>query len=124
METAVRKHTPGACAARLNAVGDTLYAISGKWKLRLVVALMDGDLRFNELQRSVKGISAKMLSKELKEMELNRFVIKLQGEAGQQAGSYQLTPYSASLFTVINTLHDWGIQHKKMVTGKIGTVQE
>ena len=62
------------CKANLKSVGDALYAIGGKLKLRIIVALDSGNKRFNELQRLVEGISAKVLSTELKDLELNGFV--------------------------------------------------
>ena len=62
------------CKVMLNSISDALYVLGGKWKLRIIVALTDGDKRFNELQRLIGGISAKVLSTELKELELNGFV--------------------------------------------------
>ena len=53
------------CQNQLNAIGDALYAIGGKWKLHIIIALMHGKSRFNELQRTIKGISSKMLASEL-----------------------------------------------------------
>ena len=64
----------GQCKATLNAVADALYVIGGKWKLRIIVALKDGNKRFNEMQRLIEGISAKVLSSELKDLELNGFI--------------------------------------------------
>ena len=60
--------------ATLNSVADALYVIGGKWKLRIIVALTEGNRRFNEMQRLIDGISAKVLSTELKGLELNGFV--------------------------------------------------
>jgi site-specific recombinase XerD len=51
--------TPQQCTARLAAVGDALYAIGGKWKLRIIIALSDGNKRFNELQRLVEWLMEK-----------------------------------------------------------------
>jgi DNA-binding HxlR family transcriptional regulator len=66
--------TQTECKATLNAIADALFVIGGKWKLRIIVGLKEGNKRFNELQRLVEGISAKVLSAELKELELNGFV--------------------------------------------------
>ena len=63
-----------ACAASLNSIGDALYAIGGKWKLRIIVALLHDKKRFNELQRTIPGISSKVLASELKDLELNGFL--------------------------------------------------
>ena len=54
------------CSSRLTALGDALYAIGGKWKLRVIIALREGNTRFNEIQRALNGISARVLSNELK----------------------------------------------------------
>ncbi len=55
----------------LNGVEDALYVLGGKWKLRIIIALTSGYTRFNELQRTIKGISARVLSNELKQLKLN-----------------------------------------------------
>ena len=47
------------CKAKLGSIADALYAIGGKWKLRIIIALKEGNRRFNELQRVIDGISAK-----------------------------------------------------------------
>ena len=62
------------CQATLSSIADALYVIGGKWKLRIIVALREGHKRFNEMQRTIEGISAKVLSAELKDLELNGFV--------------------------------------------------
>ena len=63
------------CNRALAAVRDSLYVIGGKWKLPIIITLMEGPQRFRELQRSLEGITPKVLSKELKELELNEFEI-------------------------------------------------
>src|SRR5690242_9753294 len=64
------------CHKLLSSVSDALYAIGGKWKLMIIIAMARGNNRFTALQRMVKGISAKVLSSELKELEMNGFIVK------------------------------------------------
>ncbi|MNR24182.1 putative HTH-type transcriptional regulator YtcD [compost metagenome] len=64
------------CNKVLAAVSDALYAIGSKWKLMIIIAMARGNRRFTELQRQVKGISARVLSSELKELEMNGFIVK------------------------------------------------
>lgn len=113
-----RKHTREACTKSLGAVSDALYVIGGKWKLPLIVALSDGHMRFNELQRAVTGISAKVLSKELKDLEMNGFVKRQVYDAQPVIVEYALTPYSDSLHEVTTALHNWGMQHRAKLMGK------
>jgi len=107
------------CAARLAAVGDALYAIGGKWKLRIIIALLDGNKRFNELQRTVTGISAKVLSHELKELEMNGFLKRNIYDQTPVMVEYELTEYSGTLGSILDALSEWGVKHKqKIMSGK------
>src|SRR5690606_5153178 len=62
------------CSKQLNAVEDALYEIVGKWILRIIIALNNVHNRCNALQRTSKGISARVISNELQQLELNGLV--------------------------------------------------
>src|SRR6202012_2756856 len=102
-----------ACSASINAIKDALYALSGKWKLLIIVSLVDGAKRFKEIQRDLETITPKILSKELKELELNGFVERKVFNTTPVTVTYELTPYSATLDKVIGELKEWGMQHRK-----------
>jgi DNA-binding HxlR family transcriptional regulator len=104
------------CAARLAAIEDTLYVIGGKWKLKVIIALREqGAMRFNGLQRTIMGISARVLSNELKELELNGFVKRKVFTSTPVVIEYELTEYSNTLQRVLNALIDWGIMHRTKI---------
>ena len=103
------------CKATLNSVADALYVIGGKWKLRIIVALKDGNKRFNEMQRLIEGISAKVLSAELKDLELNGFVRRNVFTGTPVVVEYELTDYADTLGDVLKTLSEWGAMHKEKV---------
>ena len=101
------------CTGRLAAVGDALYVIGGKWKLRIIIALSEGSRRFNDLQRSIPGISAKMLSNELKDLELNGFVKRTVHTGTPVVVEYEPTDYTLTLQNVLTSLAEWGIMHRE-----------
>ncbi|MBY0537756.1 MAG: helix-turn-helix transcriptional regulator [Chitinophagaceae bacterium] len=103
------------CEAKLAAVGDALYAIGGKWKLRIIIAILEKTRRFNELQRLLEGISAKVLSSELKELELNGFIRRVVHTGTPVVVEYEITEYSHTLKPVLDTLSEWGHSHREMV---------
>src|SRR5215212_943739 len=103
------------CKATLNSVADALYVIGGKWKLRIIVALTEGNRRFNEMQRLIEGISAKVLSTELKDLELNGFVRRNVFTGTPVVVEYELTEYAGTLGGVLQALSEWGATHKEMV---------
>src|SRR6476659_2508606 len=103
------------CKATLNSIADALHVIGGKWKLRIIVALKDGNKRFNEMQRLIDGISAKVLSNELKDLELNGFVRRNVFTGSPIMVEYELTEYADTLGDVLQTLSEWGAMHKEKV---------
>jgi DNA-binding HxlR family transcriptional regulator len=103
------------CKAKLASIADALYAIGGKWKLRIIIALGEGHTRFNELQRTIEGISARVLSNELKELELNGFVKRNVFTGTPVVIEYELTDYSDTLENVLQSLSEWGSLHKAKI---------
>src|SRR5436190_18188790 len=106
-------HSSEACKSSISAVRDTLYVLSGKWKLPIIIALSNGPVRFKDLQRSLEDITPKILSKELKELELNEFVTRTVYATSPVTVEYALTKYSHSLNNIIAEMREWGLQHRK-----------
>lgn len=100
------------CTERLGAVNDALYVIGGKWKLRIIIAICDGHHKFNEIQRITKSITPKVLSHELKELELNGLIIRTIDPENSKLISYKPTAYTHTLNDVLYTLAIWGINHR------------
>lgn len=107
--------SPSQCKATLNAIADAFYVIGGKWKLRIIVALREGNKRFNELHRVIDGISAKVLSAELKDLELNGFVSRNVFTGTPVIVEYELSAYAETLNEVLKSLSDWGTMHRENV---------
>ena len=107
--------TAEKCASLLGAIDDALYVIGGKWKLRVIVALREGNKRFNDIQRTVTGISARVLSNELKELEMNGFVKRVVIDQTPVVVEYQVTPYAQTLGGVLQSLAEWGFTHRDKI---------
>jgi DNA-binding HxlR family transcriptional regulator len=103
------------CKATLSSIADALFVIGGKWKLRIIVALKEGNKRFNEMQRTIEGISAKVLSAELKDLELNGFVRRTVFTGTPVVVEYELTDYCETLNDVLHALSTWGAMHRETV---------
>jgi DNA-binding HxlR family transcriptional regulator len=103
------------CEGLLTSIGDALYVIGGKWKLKVIGALREGNKRFNEIQRTVNGISARVLSNELKELELNGFVKRIVHTQTPVVVEYQITDYANTLNDVLLSLSEWGKMHRAKI---------
>lgn len=104
-----------ACAGSLKNVLDALYVLNGKWKLALILSLVQGAKRFTELQHQLEGITPKVLAKELKDLELNDFIKRQVYPTKPVTIIYEATAYSDTLKTVLQELNTWGAQHRKKV---------
>ncbi|SMP19149.1 winged helix-turn-helix transcriptional regulator [Chryseobacterium profundimaris] len=109
--------TAEKCSGHLSSVEDAIYVIGGKWKLKIIIVLQEkGNIRFNELQRNIPGISARVLSNELKDLELNGFVKRVvHAEQMPVVVEYISTDYSRTLKPVIMALSNWGRNHKNNI---------
>lgn len=111
----VNKEFTEECTKVLLAVSDALYVIGGKWKLMIIIAMARGNNRFSELQRQVTGISARVLSSELKELEVNGFIIKKVTVGYPVTIEYELLPYSQTLEELVGAMTRWGMQHREKI---------
>jgi len=114
----VKDCNPQECMGALLPVRDALEILSGRWKLPILIALSDGPKRFKEISKIINGITDKMLSKELKDLEVNKLVTRTVYDTFPPTVEYSRTEHSQSLTTVIVALKDWGTLHRKEIIGK------
>jgi len=101
------------------AVHDAMDVLSGKWKISIISSICYyNERRFSDILNDINGISNKMLSKELKELEINKLIKRTVLDSQPIAVKYNLTEYGRTLQTIINNLADWGTEHRKIITEK------
>jgi len=86
----------------------TVNIIGGRWKLLILYHLFQGVKRFSELQRSVSGITQKMLTQQLREMERDGLVHREIYPQVPPKVEYSLTPLGESLRSVVDAMSQWG----------------
>ena len=109
------KSDPPSCVGDIRAMNDTLEALGGKWKLLIVhyLLLRDGENNtFKKIEKDIEGISAKMLSKELKSLEANEIVTREVMKTKPITVKYNITEYGKSIKSIISILVDWGQSHR------------
>jgi len=103
----------------MRAVQDSMDVLNGKWKISIISSICYyNKRRFSDILGDIEGISNKMLSKELKELELNKLVKRTVLDTQPVTVQYELTAHGKTLQTIINNLTEWGIRHRKEIIGK------
>lgn len=97
------------------ALNDTLNVINGKWKLPIIGSLLFEKRRFTEIQRNIPKITPRMLSKELKDLEMNGMVKRTVYDTIPISVEYELTDSAKSLSDVLDKMLEWGLQHRENV---------
>jgi len=101
------------------AVQDSMDVLNGKWKISIISSICYyNKRRFSDILNDVTGISNKMLSKELKELEINKLIKRTVLDTQPITVQYELTQHGRTLQTIIKNLTEWGIEHRKEIIGK------
>ena len=100
-------------ANRIAYVQNTLAAISGKWKVPILMSMYAGKSRFRDIQRNIPQITTRVLSKELKDLEAAKLILRIVHDGHPVSIEYKLTSYSFTLTPVVDEMIKWGKQHSK-----------
>lgn len=101
--------------AELRALQNTLYFIGGKWRIPVINSLCNGNRRFREIEKSIPGITKRMLSRELKDMELNKLVTRNVYPDTPVRIEYVATDYCRTFGQIIQAMINWGQRHDEFI---------
>lgn len=97
------------------ALRDAIELLGGKWKICILRNLSFGEMRFKDLQQMVVGISPKILSKELQDLEQNLLITRTVNNTKPVTVSYAITDHALQTLPVINALLEFGLKHRKKI---------
>lgn len=101
------------------AVHDAMDVLNGKWKISIISSICYyNERRFSDILADVDGISNRMLSKELKDLEVNKLIKRNVCDTQPITVKYNLTEYGLTLKIIINNLSNWGKEHRRVISGK------
>jgi DNA-binding HxlR family transcriptional regulator len=95
------------------AVGLTVELIGGKWKSVILYYLLDGTLRFSELRRKIPGITQRMLTLQLRELEADGIVTRTVHPVVPPHVDYRLTAFGLTLEPTLRHMAEWGKRYRR-----------
>jgi DNA-binding HxlR family transcriptional regulator len=99
--------TYAECAREITPVADVLAQIGGKWTIFIITALSQGPRRFSELKRHIEGISQKMLTSTLRDLEKDGFVTRTVTPSIPPRVDYELTEMGRELREPLSAIGNW-----------------
>jgi DNA-binding HxlR family transcriptional regulator len=106
---------PGTCAylpaEHADVIRQVLDRVGDKWTMLVVVTLRDGPRRYTELQREIPGISQRMLTLTLRQLQQDGLVTRTAYAEVPPRVEYALTPLSRSLLEIVTPLVNWASEH-------------
>jgi DNA-binding HxlR family transcriptional regulator len=108
-----RAHTPASAAV---GIEHAISMLEGRWKLLILFHLFGGKtLRFSDLERAIPGVSQKMLTQQLRQLEQDRIVKRIVHPEVPPKVEYHLTDWGQSLCPALDTLLTWAEQQPSSV---------
>jgi DNA-binding HxlR family transcriptional regulator len=89
----------------------TLEVIGGRWKVLILRELFPGVKRFGQLHRALNGITQKMLTQQLRELEEDGIIHREVYLQVPPKVEYSLTTLGESLKPILDSMHEWGTKH-------------
>lgn len=104
---------------RMLALKDAIEILGGKWKFCILLNLNQyKSLRFSLLKEACRGITPKVLSGELHQLEENRLITRTVNTTKPVTVSYSMTEHAKETWPVLSTLIDFGFKHRKVILDK------
>lgn len=101
---------------KMLAMRDAMDVLGGKWRLPIIAILsFKGKMRFTDILRSVPGIGAKMLSKELQDLEANQLLTRTVKQTKPITVEYEITEYGKTLINLVSEIVNWGLSHREKI---------
>ena len=102
-------------------VETTFDFLQGRWKIKILWKLHKSSvMRFNELRNSIGGISEKVLTKQLRELEKAEFIQRKTYSEFPPKVEYSLTDFALTFSPILAQIGDWGLKHKDKILEILG----
>ena len=100
---------------KFESINYFLKLIGGKWKIKILNELYEGPKKFTELKKNLDGITARMLIKELRNLEVDTLIKKKFDIKNNKVNGYILTEFGKSSSPIIEAIKDWGNEKKRKI---------
>ena len=100
---------------KFDNIDNFLKLFGGKWKIKILTELAEGSKRFTELKVNINGITARMLIRELRNLETDTLIKRKTNKKNDKIKDYALTEFGKSSSNIIESINNWGNDKKRKI---------
>jgi DNA-binding HxlR family transcriptional regulator len=100
---------------KFDSIDNFLKLFGGKWKIKILTELAEGSKRFTELKVNINGITARMLIRELRNLETDTLIKRKNNKKNDKIKDYALTEFGKSSSNIIESINNWGNDKKRKI---------
>ena len=104
------------------SITDTMDVLRSKWAVEVLTAIVCGNTRFKDIQEAVQGVSEKVLTERLRQMQEDNLIERHECYGYPPRVEYQVTEHGKRLFVIAYQMTEWGQEHRRLIldlpTGK------
>jgi len=100
---------------KFDSIDNFLKLFGGKWKIKILTELAEGSKRFTELKVNINGITARMLTRELRNLETDTLIKRKNNKKNDKIKDYALTEFGKSSSNIIESINNWGNDKKRKI---------
>jgi len=100
---------------KFDSIDNFLKLFGGKWKIKILTELAEGSKRFTELKVNINGITARMLIRELRNLETDTLIKRKTNKKNDKIKDYALTEFGKSSSNIIESINNWGNDKKRKI---------
>ena len=99
------------------SITDTMDVLRSKWTVEILTAIICGNTRFKDIQEAVHGVSEKVLTERLRQMQEDKLIKRHECYGYPPRVEYQVTEHGKRLFVIAYQMTEWGLEHRKLMLG-------
>ena len=100
------------------SITDTMDVLRSKWTVEVLTAILCGNTRFKDIQEAVHGVSEKVLTERLRQMQDDRLIERHECYGYPPRVEYLLTEHGKLLYAIIYQMTEWGLEHRRLMLGR------
>jgi len=99
------------------SITDTMDVLRSKWTVEILTAILCGNTRFKDILAAVHGISEKVLTERLRQMQEDQLLTKTECYGYPPRVEYNVTDHGKRLFAIVYRMTEWGMEHRRLILG-------